>query len=148
MYSRKMDGKKNMKRNIIAVLFGVILITSIFCGCQSSQVKKNYQAIFESDVVDLVNYTLETKKNKTDVVQVTINGRIENIVDRTINVKITADFYDINNKLLRESTITIRGLQKKGAPGSSTSFPPPYLSYNGKDVAFVDHIKLRADEIT
>jgi hypothetical protein len=144
MYSRKMDGKKNMKKDIIAVLFGVILITSVFCGCQSSQVKKNYQAIFESDVVDLVNYTLETKKNKTDVVQVTINGRIENILDRMVSVKITADIYDKNNEYLGNSTFKILYLRPKPNPGYSTTFT---IVYNKDNVDRLDHIKLRADEI-
>jgi len=145
MYSREMDGKKNMKKDIIAVLFGVILVTSIFCGCQSSQVKKNYQAIFESDVVDLVNYTLETKKNKTDVVQVTMNGRIENILDRMVSVKITADIYDKNNEYLGNSTFKILYLRPKPNPGYSTTFT---IVYNEDNVDRLDHIKLRADEIT
>ena len=144
MYSRKMDGEKNMKKDIIAVLFGAILITSIFCGCQSSQVKKNYQAIFESDVADLVNYTLETKKNKTDVVQVTINGRIENTVDRMISIKITADLYDKNDEYIGNSTYLIRYLRPKPNPGYSTTFN---IVYNNDNVDEFDHIKIRAEEI-
>jgi len=136
-----------MKKGIIVVLFGFVIMASIFRGCQSSQVKTEYNAVFESDVVNLTNYTVETKKNKTDIVEVTINGRIENNVDRVIDVKITAEFYDKNDKLLGNSTIIIRGLLPKGKPGSSTSFSPPYLGYSGKNAASVDHFKLRAEEV-
>jgi hypothetical protein len=144
MYSRKMDGKENMRKDIIVVLFGVILITSVFCGCQSSQVKEDYKAIFKSDVVNLVNYSVETKKNKTDIVQVTVNGRIENIVDRMINVKITADIYDKNNEYLGNSTFKIKYLRPKPNPGYSTTFT---IVYNEENVYKLDHIKLRAEEM-
>ena len=47
MYSRRMDGKENIRKDIIVVSFVVILITSVFCGCQSNQVKEDYKAIFK-----------------------------------------------------------------------------------------------------
>lgn len=139
-----MGGKENMRKDIIVVLFVVILITSVFCGCQSSQVKEDYKAIFESDVVDLVNYTLETKKNKTDIVEVTINGRIENIVESMISVKITADLYDKNDEYIGNSTYLIRYLRPKPNPGYSTTFN---IVYNNDNVDEFDHIKIRAEEI-
>jgi hypothetical protein len=139
-----MGGKENMRKDVIVVSFVVILITSVFCGCQSSQVKEDYKAIFESDVVNLLNYTIDTKKNKEDIVQVTINGRVENIVDRMININITADAYDKNNEFLGSSSYTILYLRPKPNPGHSTTFS---IVYNEDNVDRLDHIKLRAEEI-
>lgn len=134
-----------MRKDVIVVSFVVILITSVFCGCQSSQVKEDYKAIFESDVVKLVNYTLETKKNKTDIVQVIINGRIENTLDRMVNINIIAELYDKNNEYLGSSTFKILYLRPKPSPGYSTTFT---IVYNEDNVDRLDYIKLRADEIT
>ena len=137
-----MDGKENMKKDIIAVSFVVILITSVFCGCQSSKVKEDYKAIFESDVVNLMNYTVMTKKNKTDIVEVDISGRIQLKVDRNISIiKITADLYDENNDYLGNSSFKISGL----FIGYSTTFS---IVYKKENVYKLDHIKLRAEEIT
>jgi len=133
-----------MKKDVIVVVVGVILISVAFCGCQSSQVKNNYGVSFESDVVNLINYTMEPRKNRAgNIDEITIQGRIENIVDKKINVKITAEFYDKNDGYINESSYKIIGLRIKPNPGYSTTFT---IVYSGKNVDKVDHIRLHAEE--
>ena len=120
----------------------------IFCGCQSGKIEDKYETFFESDVVRLLNYTVERKKDRSGtIVEITVSGTIENIVDRKINILITAEFYDERDEYIGESSIRINYLASKPHAGSSTSFPPPYIIYKGKNVEKVDRIKLRAEEV-
>lgn len=137
------------KKGIGGVIF-FMLVAVALCGCQAGQVDNDsYSDFFESSVVQLVNFSLEFQKDKDgNIVDVTVNGRISNLLDKAVNIEITTDFFDKNNKLLGNSTIRIFGLQPKGTPGSSTNVPPPYLNYKESDVSSVDHVKIRAYEIT
>lgn len=144
-YTRKRMGN-NMKKDLVVLLFGIVLITVIFCGCQGSQVENNYETIFESDVVNLLNYTIESRTDNADnIVEVTVDGRIGNIVDRQLRIVVTAEFYDKNENYIGEEIYRIYGLRVKPNPGYSTTFT---IKYNGEGVDMVDHVKLRAEEIT
>ena len=95
-----------MKNNLCIFLLGIVIFISItLCGCQSNQVEDNtYEDIFESDVVTLINYSLDLNENKSGVItKATINGIIKNSVDRKISVNITAEFYNNNDYLLGKS---------------------------------------------
>ena len=112
-----------MKKNVIVVIFGSILLISILCGCTGTQVENEFENIFESDVTKLLEYDMEELKDREGRVgQVIVNGKIENIVDRKIDVKITARFYDINDNYLGESFFRIIGLRAKPNAGHSTTF--------------------------
>lgn len=143
-----------MRKDVIVISFGIILIATVFCGCQSSQVKNEYKAIFESDVVHLVNYSIEKRMNKTDIVEVIISGRIENKMDRMINVNISAHLYDKNGDLIGIGFYRINFLRAKPNPGYSTTFDITYngrgtnnIAISGKSVNEIDHITLRAEEV-
>ena len=109
-----------MKKELLTILVLVILLSVIFCGCQSTQVEnKNYDDIFESDIVTLTNYSMELDENKFGVIaKAVVNGRIENTLDRMVNIVITAKFFDSNDDFLGEKTLTIKGLRSKGKTGS------------------------------
>lgn len=137
-----------MKKGLFPILVLTILLTAIFCGCQSTQVKNNkYEDIFESDIVELTNYSMELDEDKFGVIaKVTISGRIENtleIGDGKLNVIITINFFDNNDNLLGEKNFTIIGLRSKGKTGSSTTFN---IVYEEENVAQIDHLKIYAVE--
>ena len=139
-----------MKKELLTILILVMLLSLIFCGCQSTQVERDdYDHVFESDIVTLTNYSMELNENKFGVVsEAIVNGRIENNLDRgdeKVNVVITAKFFDINDNLLGEKTFTIIGLRSKGKTGSSTTFT---ITYEEGNVAQIDHLKLSAVEKT
>jgi len=134
-----------VRKDLLAILITAILVSMIFCGCQSTQVERNdYDDIFESDIVTLTNYSMELNENKFGVIaKAIVNGRIENTLDRMVNVIITAKFFDSNDDFLGEKTFTILGLRSKGKTGSSTTF---IINYEEENAAQVDHLKLQAIE--
>src|SRR4030042_4468703 len=124
-----------MEKQILVGIVGILFVTVVLCGCQAGQVTNDYSDVFQSNVVRLVNYTLEFERDKTSaIVGVSVTGRISNLFNRTVNIEIIAEFYDKDNRLLGNTSIFIYGLQPKGQLGSSTGFPPPYLSYAETDV--------------
>jgi len=134
-----------VRKDLLAILITAILVSMIFCGCQGTQVEKNdYDDIFESDIVTLTNYSMELDENKFGVIaKAVVNGRIENTLDRMVNIVITAKFFDSNDDFLGEKTLTMLGLRSKGKTGSSTTFT---ITYEEENVAQIDHLKLQAVE--
>ena len=133
-----------MRENVLIVVI-IIMTPLLFCGCLGTEVGDNvYVDIFESDVANLINYSVELQENKYGIIiKAIVNGRIENIVDRTVDLVITADFYDKNDVFLGETSYTIIGLRNKPKPGSSTTFT---IVYDEENVVYADHAKLRAIE--
>ena len=136
-----------MRKDIVGGVVVILCITVALCGCQAGQVNSNkYADVFQSDVVTLVNYTLNLQKDKSNhVVEAAVDGKVQNLLNKMININITVDFYDKNNNLLGMRMYEIFGLRNKSAPGSSTTFSVIYDEM--PNVAFVDHIKMRANEI-
>ena len=134
-----------MKENVIGIIIGVVLITTIFCGCTSTEVENDHAAIFKSDVTNLVNYTIEHVKNKAgNIYRVTVNGIIEISVERPLNVLVTTKFYGKNNEYIDKETYTIFGLGPNLAGTRSTTFT---TSYEGGDANRIDNVKIYVDEI-
>ena len=136
-----------MNKKACIVMIGVLFGAFVLCGCQASQVDTHqYDDIFHSSVVRLVNYTLNLERDHQTsiIVKASVNGRITNLKDQMMNVIISTSFYDKQNKLLGEKSYTILGLRAKGAPGSTTTFD---ITYDDKDtVAYVDHVTFLAME--
>jgi len=134
-----------VRKGLLAILITAILVSMIFCGCQGTQVEKNdYDGIFESDIVTLNNYSMELDENKFGVIaKAVVSGRVENTLDRMVNIVITAKFFDNNDDFLGEKIFTIIGLRSKGKTGSSTTFT---IIYDEENVAQIDHLKLQAVE--
>ena len=125
----------------------MIFLSTMISGCLNNQVEdNNSKDIFESDVVNLLNYSIELNKNNSDIIiEAIVNGIVENLVDRNITINITAKFYNKNNDLLGESWYIIHGLRVKPKPGFSTSFT---ITYDEINIAEYDHIKILATEIS
>ena len=134
-----------MRKDVISIIIGVILITTVFCGCTGTEVESDYSSIFKSDVTNLVNYTIEHAKNKAgNIYRVTVNGIIEISVERPLNVLVTTKFYGKNNEYIDEETYTIFGLGPNLAGTRSTTFT---TSYEGGDASEIDNVKIYVDEI-
>ena len=134
-----------MRKDLLAILIATMMVLVIFCGCQGTQVEKNdYDDIFESDIVILTNYSMELDENKFGVIaEAVVSGRIENTLDRIVNVTITAKFFDNDDDFLGEKTYTILGLRGAGKTGSSTTFT---IIYDEENVDQIDNLKLQAVE--
>lgn len=133
-----------MNKKIKVTLFLIVFILAIFCGCQGAQVENEYVQVFDSDVVKLVNHSIDVKRDRDEkIVEVYITGRVENILDSQINITISVDFYDVNNEFLGKKDYTIIGLRVKPNPGYSTTFS---ITYNEDNSYKFDHIKINAIE--
>jgi hypothetical protein len=134
-----------MKNNYMwmSVIGALTCVAVTLSGCQDSgSSREDYSNIFESDVVKLVNFSMELEKDKFGVIsKVMLNGRIENIVDRMINLNITAIFFDENDGILGDKVFTIYGLRNKPNPGYSTTFT---IIYEEENVSKVDHVRIYA----
>ena len=105
----------------------------------------DYDIIFESDVVNLLNYTIEpTRDVNGNIVEVTVNGRIENIMDRILRIVVTAEFYDEKQNYIAEEDYRIYGLRVKPNTGYTTTFT---IKYSEEKVDKIDYVKLHAEEI-
>ncbi len=134
-----------MNKKNLALLTGSLFCTLILCGCQAGQVEDKYSEVFQSDVVTLLNYTLEFERNRKDeIVTATAEGIISNSINRMVTVKVIAEFFDQNDVSLYSKSYTIRGLRSKGLPGSTTEF---VITYSGQDkVKNVDYVTFTAYE--
>jgi hypothetical protein len=137
---------RTVRKKFLIIFFGLVITFELLCGCQNTPIEENtYEYIFESDVVNLLNYSIDIKENKSGIkIKATIDGRIENIVDRNITVKIISEFYDKNDYLLGTGEYTIHGLRVKPKPGYSTTFT---ITYEEENVADIEYIKLIGTEI-
>ena len=81
---------------IFVTIVTIVFVSLIFCGCTSTEVDdKNFDVDFESDIVDLLEFNMEYKENKGDIItEVSLTGVIQNKLDRIVNVKLTGLFYD------------------------------------------------------
>jgi hypothetical protein len=139
-----------LKKDVLAIVFCGISIVACLSGCQESQIEAGkFRGItLESDVVELVNASLDINYDEGEIKNVEVKYLFHNILDRTINtLKITAEFYDKNDNL-----ITI------GGPKFINNLPANYVESAGyspaniitltekEKVRFVDHVVIKAIE--
>ena len=134
-----------MDKKLKGIFLTFIFIFTIFCGCQGTQVENEFVPVFNSDVANLVNYSIDFKKDREQkIVEVYVTGIIENKINRQINIIISVDFYDVNNDFLGKKNYTITGLRVKPNPGYTTTFS---ITYNEENSYKFDHVEISATEI-
>ena len=109
-----------MRRDLIAIGFGIILGITALSGCQETQIEGTVTfegVILESDVAELFNASLKLFKDDYEMTwKAEVKYLFHNIAGRTIDdLEITVEFYDENDNLL-----TIRG------PKHIIPFPADY----------------------
>ncbi len=137
--------RKNALIKIVVIIS--VLVISMFSGCiQSTVNEQEFDVFFDSDVVNLVNYSFNLEKTKQGkIYSAEVIGRVENKLNRVIDIKITAEFHDKDNNILTEKEYTIIGLRPKPNPGHSTTFD--ILYDEDENVNIVDNVRLYANEI-
>lgn len=136
-----------MEKKSIIFIIGVITITAFLSGCiTGTEVEEDESDdVFKSDVVNLTNYTINFDRDRLgEILKATVNGRIENKLNRMINVKIIVEFYDNNDNYINNVTYNIYGLRVKPNPGYTTTFT---LTYSDKNVENIDYVKIYVNEI-
>lgn len=135
-----------MEKKVIGSIIAIIVTTAIFCGCiQGTEVEDESDVFFESTVTNLINYSLNFNEDHNgNIVKATVDGKIENKIDRQININITIEYYDVEDNYIGSGNYRIFGLRTKPKAGSSTTFTTEYA---GKNVDKISYIKFYVDEI-
>ena len=147
-----------MKKELIIIFIGIILLTTIFMGCQENtgvttngNTEKN--VFLESSVVELAESYLEFyteydfDKDIDVIVKVEAQYTFHNIAERNITqLNVIVEFYDKNDNIL--------GV-KNGPTINNLFYDPEFdyvermpntVTYAEANVAEVDHVKIIATE--
>ena len=128
-------------------VIGLLIVVSILCGCLGgTEVDESLDKVIESNVVNLLSYEVSKRENRDrQVVEYTVEGVIENKLDRMINVSINAKFYDSNDNLIGEDIFKVNGLRSnsKSYNFRTTIFT---VSFEGSSAKNIDYFRLHVDE--
>ena len=137
-----------MKKSLL--IFGIVAMFSIVAlsGCQeeNTQNTNNLENVeLDSEVVELAYANFTKNSQDGEIVSVNIEYLFKNIVERDLNINITAEFYDKDNDLLYtggpKSIYLPQGWTEQGVG------PANSISYDGEDASEVDYVKIIAEEI-
>ena len=140
-----------MKKGYFIIVIVVMLVSVTLSGCQDTQgittTDFTPQNVFlNSTIVEFANVSFEKKMNRAgEVVAVTVGWLFHNIAGKWISAQIDVTFYDRNNVLLYNSTrwleITAGYTEQYYSPSANR------VTYEGADVASVDHVVISVTEM-
>lgn len=138
-----------MKKILLSICVITIFLMTFLSGCQKegTTTDKNIDNIlFDSNVVELVYSDINFNKDDNGIIlNVEVQYRFKNIVDRNIDINVFAEFYDKDNNLLAKEgpkEISIpKGWTEQGiSPANS-------IRYSGVNAELVDHVNIIVEEI-
>ncbi len=148
-----------MNKKLLIVISIIMIAVIVLCGCNEQKAltagEKDGQIKLQSNVVELhqssfdvntkIVYDSYTDETYEVVENIEIKYLFKNIVDRSINIEINAEFYDKNDKLI--------GI---GGPKSIGPIPKDYteksyttqnsIIYDGSNVADIEYVLLIVEE--
>jgi len=130
-----------MKKKLVFLGVGIILVTIAFSGCQeeATLVDKTFENIsFDSEILELVNGSLDITENKEITTRVDVTLYFKNLLDEDISVKYLVEFCDKNDNVLYNKSYEI-----KNFPAEYTEVSPDSFLYTGQNVADFDHVNVR-----
>jgi len=137
-----------MKKVFWSIGILIILIVTFLSGCQQEGTttdKNLHNVILDSDVVELAYSLLSFNKDDLGIIiSVEVQYRFRNVVNRTIDVNVYAEFYDKDNNILAKEgpkeIIIPKGWTEQGIS------PANIITYKGENVARVDYVKIIVEE--
>jgi hypothetical protein len=133
----------------------VISLTLLLCGCQEQTETENNNldkdVELDSDVVEFVYSNLTQQIDNGEVINVEVQYLFRNIAGRTININVSAEFYDQEDNLIYKSNSDDKVF--KGFFANTTEkavFPLSdwnVISYTGIDADKINHVKIIVKEI-
>jgi uncharacterized protein YcfL len=140
-----------MKKGYFILVIVVMLISVMLSGCQDTQGItttdfRPHNVSLNSTIVEFANVSFEKKMDRAgDVVTVTVGWLFHNIAGKWISAQIDVNFYDKNNVLLYNSTRWLQVMagytEKYYSPSANR------VTYEGADVASVDHVVISVTEM-
>lgn len=152
-----------MKKNLFKLGTIIILIVVALSGCQEQGVttnNKNFEGIFlESNLVEIadasldfkVHYEYNDQEEEIEIIDnVDVKYLFHNIASRDITISVTAEFYDKDNNLIAKRPQLNEPLKTIFLFNDYTErahTPVNTISFDGRRVAEVDHVKIIVEEI-
>jgi len=130
-----------MEKKLVFLGVGIILVTIAFSGCQeeATSIEKTFEDIsFDSDILELVNGSLDITEDKEIITRVEVTLYFKNPLDEDINVEYVVEFCDKNDNVLYNKSYEI-----KNFPAEYTEISPDIFLYHGENVADFDHVNVR-----
>lgn len=130
-----------MEKKLVFLGVGIILVTIAFSGCQeeATSIEKTFEDIsFDSDILELVNGSLDITKDKEIITRVEVTLYFKNLLDEDINVEYVVEFCDKNDNVLYDKPYEI-----KNFPAEYVEMSPDIFLYHGENVADFDHVNVR-----
>ena len=143
---RKMDGKL-MKKSILLICTIVILVTMLLCGCQEeSNTKQEAKNVFlDSNLVQLIHSNLTFNLDNGIIKSASVEYLFKNLLDRQLEINVSAQFYDKNDNLLGTigtKDIVLPPLYEETGISPLTNV----ITYDGLNVSDVDYVRLIVEE--
>ncbi len=150
---------KLVRKIIVTISLIVILVSVTLVGCleeqKASTADGEYKKIIlESNIVELSESSMDIitdQRYDPDcecsiefIRQVDVSYLFRNIAGRDVSVRVTVEFYDKDDNLLGIGGVKTINLLKGYTEKAFT--PANTISYNGKKVADVHHVKIIAEE--
>ena len=137
-----------MRKHVLLVVFSIILAVVVLSGCGGNQTATETDEFenieFESDIVELVHGQVVKKIDKGILIGIDVEYLFKNIADRDIEVKVNLEFYDRNDNIIFRGgpkwIVLPDGYTETQVLGANI------ISYNGKYIKDVDHVKIFAVE--
>jgi len=135
------DGK-DLKKKLIVGCSIILLIILVVSGCTSTQQKATKSKIakeinFQSDVLQLVNSSVQIQEDKGIIYNVIVTLYFKNLLNNRINVNYVVDFCDKNDNILYSKPYRINNI-----PENYVFYTPDIFSYNGDNVIDFDHVNV------
>lgn len=137
-----------MNKIIFSISILTLFIITFLSGCQQQGTITDNNlnnVILESDLVELVYSIINfNKDDQNEIFSVEVQYRFRNIVNRNIEIKVFAEFYDIKDNLLaKEGPKEIYIPEGWTEQGTS---PANIITYYGEDAEEVDYVKIIVEE--
>lgn len=137
-----------MKKKFFLIGTLILFIVILLSGCQEQKAtttENNFEKIeLESNVVELVDASLEFKEANNVILKVDVKYLFHNIAGRQITVTVNVEFYDKSNNLLSTGGPKYISLPKDYVETSILG--ANIISLSGEKAAYVDHVEIVASE--
>lgn len=131
-----------MEKKLIVSCSIILLILLVVSGCTSIQqkateTKKAKEINFQSDVLQLVNSSVDIQKNKGSIYNVVVTLYFKNLLNNKINVTYAVDFCDKSNNIIYNITYNLFNVFPNYRYTS-----PDVFSYDREKVGSFDHVNV------
>ena len=129
-----------MKKNTFIFGIGVVLLIIVnLTGCDEKgvEVEEENLIFFDSDIVELVESSLDFTKSGGKIVQADVSVRFRNLLDKTINWTYAVKFCDKDDNVHYQDSLIFGNMPPRYIEQS-----PNIFSYTGDKANYIDHVNV------